>query len=342
MAPSKYAGILRWLGAALAVLALALFAYRVRRAFIPFFFAIGIGYIISPLVRMAERRGAPRAAAIFTAYVLVAAVIGFSLAFVLPPLATQLDEIVGVFAPDASADGLAADWRRRLQLLPEGAASRLATVAVDRAEAYISEVARAAGRAVSALTSQLVNIVLAPVIAFYLTRDVDAIRERFASWLPAVSRNRIMSVVSDIDRALAGWVRGQVIVCTFVGVATGISLGLLGVRYALPIGFLTGILEIIPYFGPVLALIPAVLLAAQKSTLTALFAATVFVGIQQVESAVVSPKIVGDCVGLHPLVVIGALLIGGTLFGVIGMLLAVPVTAVLFILGQRLLVDPAR
>ena len=180
------------------------------------------------------------------------------------------------------------------------------------------------------------------MIAFYLTRDVDAIRERFASWLPAVSRNRIMSVISDIDRALAGWVRGQVIVCTFVGATTGASLALLGVRYALPIGFLTGILEIIPYFGPVLALIPAVLLAAQKSALTALFAATVFVGIQQVESAVVSPKIVGDCVGLHPLVVIGALLIGGALFGVVGMLLAVPVTAVLFILGQRLLVDPAR
>ncbi|MBP7868687.1 MAG: AI-2E family transporter, partial [Firmicutes bacterium] len=148
MAPSKHAAILRRLGVALTVLTLALFAYRVRRAFIPFFLAIGIGYIISPLVRMAERRGAPRAAAIFTAYVLVVAVIGFSLAFVLPPLATQLDEIVGVFSPDAGVDGLAADWRRRLQLLPEGAASRLAAAAVDRAEEYISEVARAAGRAV--------------------------------------------------------------------------------------------------------------------------------------------------------------------------------------------------
>jgi len=92
----------------------------------------------------------------------------------------------------------------------------------------------------------------------------------------------------------------------------------------------------------VLALVPTVLLASQRSTLTALIAATVFVAIQQIESVVVSPKIVGDCVGLHPLVVIGALLVGGALFGVVGMLLAVPVTAVLFILGQRLLVDPAR
>lgn len=342
MAPSKYAGILRWLGTALAAAALALFAYRARRAFIPFFLAIGIGYIISPLVRMAELRGAPRVAAIFTAYVLVAAVIGFSLAFVLPPLAMQLDEIVSLFTRDPAVDGLAADWWRRLGFQPDGAASRLAAAAVDRAEIYISEVARAAGRAVSGLTSQLFSILLAPVIAFYLTRDVDDIRDRFASWLPPASRQRIMNMVADIDRALAGWVRGQVIVCTFVGVATGISLAVMGVRYALPIGFLSGVLEIIPYFGPVFAMIPAVLLAAQKSTLTAVIAAAAFVTIQQVESVVVSPKIVGECVGLHPLVVIGALLVGGTLFGVVGILLAVPVTAVLLILGQRLLVDPGR
>lgn len=342
MAPSKYAGILRWLGTALAAAALALFAYRARRAFIPFLLAMGIGYIISPLVRMAELRGAPRVAAIFTAYVLVAAVIGFSLAFVLPPLAMQLDEIVSLFTRDPAVDGLAADWWRRLGFQPDGAASRLAAAAVDRAEIYISEVARAAGRGVSGLTSQLFSILLAPVIAFYLTRDVDDIRDRFASWLPPASRQRIMNVVADIDRALAGWVRGQVIVCTFVGVATGISLAVLGVRYALPIGFLSGVLEIIPYFGPVFAMIPAVLLAAQKSTLTAVIAAATFVTIQQVESVVVSPKIVGECVGLHPLVVIGALLVGGTLFGVVGILLAVPVTAVLLILGQRLLVDPGR
>jgi predicted PurR-regulated permease PerM len=84
-------------------------------------------------------------------------------------------------------------------------------------------------------------------------------------------------------------------------------------------------------------MIPAVLMAAQKSTLTAIIVALVFTLIQQVESAVLSPKIVGDCVGLHPLAVIGALLVGGALFGVIGVLLAVPVAAVLFILGERLL-----
>ena len=330
------------MGTVLAAAALALFAYRARRAFIPFFLAIGIGYIISPLVRMAELRGAPRVAAIFTAYVLVAAVIGFSLAFVLPPLAMQLDEIVSLFTRDPAVDGLAADWWRRLGFQPDGAASRLAAAAVDRAEIYISEVARAAGRGVSGLTSQLFSILLAPVIAFYLTRDVDDIRDRFASWLPPASRQRIMNMVADIDRALAGWVRGQVIVCTFVGVATGISLAVMGVRYALAIGFLSGVLEIIPYFGPVFAMIPAVLLAAQKSTLTAVIAAAAFVTIQQVESVVVSPKIVGECVGLHPLVVIGALLVGGTLFGVVGILLAVPVTAVLLILGQRLLVDSGR
>ncbi|MDD2201021.1 MAG: AI-2E family transporter [Firmicutes bacterium] len=373
MASRRGAGIVRALVLAALALAVMFVAYRARRAFIPFAIAIAISYLIRPLVMIVESRGAQRSAAIFTAYLLVTAIIGYSLVFVLPPLATQLDEIVRVFSErnglgnasagaeagppqpqlrrDAVREGdpkaqeqakvglgeLVHEWGKKITFLPERATTRMAEAVVVGVESYIREFAVAARRIVSVLISHLGSIMIAPVIAFYLTRDVDDIKEGFVSWLPADSRDRIMGAVSGIDEALAGWVRGQVIICAFVGVATGASLAFFGVEYALPIGVLVGILEIIPYFGPLLGMIPAVLMAAQKSTFTAIIVAVVFTLIQQVESAVLSPKIVGDCVGLHPLAVIGALLVGGALFGVVGILLAVPVSAVLFILGERLL-----
>jgi predicted PurR-regulated permease PerM len=373
VASRRGVGIVRALVLAALALAVMFVAYKARRAFIPFAVAIAISYLIRPLVMIVESRGAQRSAAIFTAYLLVTAVIGYSLVFVLPPLATQLDEIVRTFSegnnsgdlsnladvspPQPKAEGDAAsrgdpkaqertrvglgdlvhEWGKKVTFLPERTTTRMAEAVVVGVESYIREFAVATRRVVSVLISHLGSIMIAPVIAFYLTRDVDDIKERFASWLPADFRDRIMGAISGIDEALAGWVRGQVIICTFVGVATGTSLALFGVEYALPIGILVGILEIIPYFGPLLGMIPAVLMAAQKSTLTAIIVALVFTLIQQVESAVLSPKIVGDCVGLHPLAVIGALLVGGALFGVIGVLLAVPVAAVLFILGERLL-----
>ncbi|MEA4883452.1 MAG: AI-2E family transporter [Clostridia bacterium] len=330
-------GNLRKAAIALGMLAAFVVAIQARQAFTPFLVAIAISYTISPLVRFAEARGANRAAAIFTAYVIVTATIGFSLAFVIPPLANQLNEIVsGKAGAGTALNGIAEDWSKRVHFLPKGAAAGLASAAVARAEAYVREIARAAGKAVSSVMSQLASIMLAPVIAFYLTRDVDIISRRFSSWIPSRSRDSVMRMVSDIDQALAGWVRGQVIVCTFVGVATGVSLALLKVEFALPIGFLAGVLEIIPYFGPVFGMVPAVLMAAQRSTVTAVLAAVAFVGIQQVESVIISPRIVGECVGLHPLVVIGALLVGGSLFGVVGILLAVPVTAVIAIMASRL------
>lgn len=325
---------------AMAAVVVAVFLFRIRQALVPFGLAIMISYVISPFAAVAERRGAPRTAAILIAYLMVVAIFAFVLAFVVPPLASGLNDIVDNYAEYGSVvrfDGLADDWATKLTFLPEGAGRRVVTMGVNRAERYISELADAAGRALSAAAGQLVSFLLAPVIAFYFTRDAHRIRESFASWLPAQHRMKIMTVVDDIDGALAGWIRGQALVCAFVAVATASALALLQVPYALPVAFIAGLLEIIPYFGPVLGMVPAVLMAARRSTTTALLAAVAFTLIQQVEAGVLSPKIVGDNVGLHPLAVIAALLISGSLLGVLGILLAVPVAAVLSIVLRSLL-----
>ncbi len=311
--------------------------------FVPFSLAVVISYVISPMVAAAQRRGAPRTAAIATAYIIVVLMFGGILAFVLPPLLSGLEGIVTAYLDGNGGAGtavgienLADGWLSRLSFISDGAAPRLAKLLVDKVEGYMGELAGQSARALSAAAGQLGNFFIAPVIAFYLTRDVDCLRESFASWLPPGSREAVMRTVTEIDSALAGWVRGIVIVTAFVGVLAGAALALLGVEYALPLAFIAAMMEVIPYFGPILGMLPAVVMAFRRSAMTALLTVVAFTAIQQVESVALSPRIMGDRVGLHPLAVISSIIIGGRLFGVVGMLIAVPATAVLSIVMKSL------
>lgn len=316
---------------------------RLGHVFVPFALAVVVSYVISPMVAAAQKRGAPRTAAIATAYIIVVLFFGATLAFVLPPLLKGLEGIVTAYlnspgGPGATSgiEDLADGWLSRLSFVSDGAAPRLARLLVDKVEGYIGELAGQSARVLSTVAAQLGNLFIAPVIAFYLTRDVDCLRESFASWLPPGSRDKVMETVSEIDSALAGWVRGIVIVTVYVGLLSGTALALLKVEYALPLAFIAAMMEVIPYFGPILGMLPAVLMAFRRSAMTALLTVLAFAIIQQVESVALSPRIVGDRVGLHPLAVISSIIIGGGLFGVAGMLIAVPATAVLCIIAKSL------
>ncbi len=121
-----------------------------------------------------------------------------------------------------------------------------------------------------------------------------------------------------------------------VGLLVGVAAAVIGVKFALLIGIISAITELIPYFGPFLGGIPAVGLAFSQSTATAIYMAVAIVIIQQVESNIISPKIIGDRLGMHPLIIVFALLAGGELLGIVGLLIAVPLTASLKIIGKYL------
>ncbi|MCL4370406.1 MAG: AI-2E family transporter, partial [Chloroflexi bacterium] len=163
-----------------------------------------------------------------------------------------------------------------------------------------------------------------------------------AAALPRAVRSRFRGLVRDLDAVLSGFVRGQLLVASSVGLMAGVATWLLGLRYAVVIGVLAGVADVIPYFGPVIGALPAVLLGLAVSPWRALQVTLAFVIIQQLENAVVGPLLIGDQVRLHPLVVIFAVLVGGTLAGVWGMLLAVPavgMTRVLWEFSSEQLLD---
>lgn len=175
--------------------------------------------------------------------------------------------------------------------------------------------------------SNIVGIVLVPIYTFYFLKDTGFFRRKVLLSVPRSIRGEIIDIFKEINRLLNNFIRGQLIVAALVGLLSMTALLILKVEFALLIGAIAGIANVIPYFGPIIGAVPGVIIAFLDKPIKALWVIIAFFIIQQLESAVIQPKIVGDSVGLHPVFVIISLLIGGQLFGIAGLLFAVPVAA---------------
>ncbi|MBO2520664.1 MAG: AI-2E family transporter [Clostridia bacterium] len=310
-------------------LLIGLFLYRVREALTPFFLALAVAYLGYPLVKALERREVPRVVAILLMYAMFAAAAVLLVYAVLPSLERELQLMMELLPGQMRRlEALFRDVLRGVRRIPlPSGLEALAGLAVQRVEALLHGVAARAAEALVAAFSHLFNLILAPFLAYYILRDLDDLAKTAVSWLPAGARRDVLELASRVHRAVGGFVRGQLIVSLAVGLLIALGLSLLGVRYALILGLLAGLFDIIPYFGPILGAVPAVAFALLRSPLTALWTLLLFVAVQQLEGSLLSPKVVGEQVGLHPLTVIFSVLAGGELLGVAGMLLAVPFAA---------------
>jgi predicted PurR-regulated permease PerM len=132
----------------------------------------------------------------------------------------------------------------------------------------------------------------------------------------------------EMDNSLGSFIRGQLLISAIVRILIAVGLSIMGVDFALIIGLIAGIFNIVPYFGPIIGAVPAVVFALLKSPLTAVYVVLLFAVVNQVESSIISPNILGEHVGLHPVTVIFSIISGGYLFGILGVILAVPVTSI--------------
>jgi len=188
--------------------------------------------------------------------------------------------------------------------------------------------------------NNLLNIGLGFVIAFYLLKDLEYFKglyHEFTELLFNRRHNRKLSgFLSDINGVIANFIRGQLLVALIIGVISSIALYLVGLDYAVLIGMFAGLCNIIPYFGPILGSVVAVIVALiGGSPMKAVFAVAALVVVQQLDGNIISPKIVGDSVGLHPVFIMLSIIIGGSLFGLVGMLLAVPTAGIIKLILVR-------
>ncbi|MUP58491.1 AI-2E family transporter [Veillonellaceae bacterium M2-4] len=191
-------------------------------------------------------------------------------------------------------------------------------------------------RSLVVIAGTLVEFCVVPFITFYFMKDGSNLVTSFISIFPSAYRGRLNMVVSEIHRVLSRYIRGQIILSCIMAGVIFLGMWIMGVPYPLVIGLLAAITEWIPIVGPIVGAVPAILLGATISGSLALKVFVFYVIVQQIDSHVIMPQVMGAVIRLHPVVIIIALLIGGTLMGITGMILTVPITAVLQIIGTHL------
>jgi len=188
--------------------------------------------------------------------------------------------------------------------------------------------------------NNLLDILLGFVIAFYLLKDVEYFSNLYHEGTSLLFNRRhnekLSGFIADINQVVSNFMRGQLLVALIVGVCSSIALYIVGLDFAVLVGMTAGLCNIIPYFGPLIGSILAVMVGLLTGTpLKALLAVAALVIVQQLDGNIISPKIVGDSVGLHPVFVMLSIVIGGSLFGLLGMLIAVPAAGIIkLLLGQ--------
>jgi predicted PurR-regulated permease PerM len=182
------------------------------------------------------------------------------------------------------------------------------------------------------LAGKVVIIVFAPIMAFYILKDWEQIKQALENLLSPQFRRELGGLAGQIDRVIIEFSKGYLLISVIIGVLIGLAASLIGVKYALLIGIISAVGELIPYFGPILGGIPAVGLAMLQSPWQAFYMLAAIIIIQQLESNIITPRIIGQKVGMHPLTMVFALLAGGKLFGIGGMLIAVPLAAAMKII----------
>lgn len=311
------------------------FVYIFKAVLLPFVLGMAIAYLLNPLVRHLGKAKIKRTPAALGILAIFFAVVAGFLALLTPVLYKQALQ----FADDLPRymDALVA-WvdpysKQILALLGEENGTDLKALAANHASSaagvakHLFTSVAAGGQAVFDLIS---IFVLTPIVAYFMMKEWPNITKWGEDLLPRANRTTILDLLKQIDQKLSGFVRGQVSVAFILAVIYAVALSIAGLKYGFLIGLVSGFLSIIPMVGSAIGLVVSVAVAwfQMHDLMFVAMIAAIFLGGQLLEGNVLSPKIVGESVGLHPLWVFFALLAGGSLFGILGMLLAVPVAAV--------------
>ncbi len=313
---------------------------RLASVLLPLAVAGVVACVLDPLVDYFQRRKMTRVRAILLVFALGVVLLLFLLATVLPQLINETGDLINQLpAYGTKLRNQLSDW---LQHSPRGLKLRdlWETHAVTVQEAATKWFPVASSWVLTQLTrvvswfSFLVGLLLVPVYVFYFLLEKEGIEKGWARYLPlreSAWKEELVFIVQSMNENLVVFFRGQVLVGMCVGILTAIGFAVIGLKYGLLLGFMTGVFGIVPYLGVMISIVPAVALAIiQFGDWRVLLVLLVFGLVQLAEGFVISPKIIGDRVGLHPLTIMIAVMVGTALMGgLVGGLLAIPLTAAL-------------
>lgn len=318
------------------------FLWIARSALVPYILAAALAYLMLPLVNRLDLwlrkplRGGhfARALAILLVYLLAAGLIVLFFVIVLPVIGQQFNVLWS-----SRAELWAGTQRLSDQLLgwydvsvPVEIQAQvndlLSQIGGTLARTLQTGVVRTLGVVTNAVTF-ILGLIVIPFWLFYVLYDQSTVMRRGIGLIPARIRPDVINLMRVSDGILSKYLRGQLLLCVFIGAISTVGLTLLGVRFPAVLGLIAGIFEILPFIGPILGLIPAAIVAAIQDPLLGLWTVILFVAIQQLENVLLVPRISGRAVALHPALIMVVLVIGYQVAGLWGMILAVPLTAII-------------
>lgn len=326
----------------IAIGGLLFLTYLLAPILTPFVASALLAYVGDPLVDRLEKLKLSRTFAVLVAFIMIFSVIA-ALTFLVVPLvrdqgsafASKLPTYVqwveaNILPKVLPYLGLEGD------VMDTGLAPLISEYG-DKIGTMASGALGTLSRSGSALLTSVVNLFLIPILTFYLLRDWDLIVARVGELVPAGERDAIFEVARESDEVLGGFLRGQILVMLGLATIYSIGLSIVGLDYALAIGVVAGLVSFVPYLGLVVGIVLAGLSAlAQLQSIAAVAGVVaVFVVGQLIEGTLLTPKLVGDRIGLHPVLVIFAVMAGGQLFGFFGILLALPGAAVVSVIVRH-------
>ena len=310
------------------IILLLVFLYLILDVIVIFIFALIIASAIAPLVNLLGKLKIPRVIGALLIYIIVIGGLGFLISLTIPSVAKEIKD-------------LSSNLPNYIEFLSDkfesiqNASSKYQDIIIQF-QKFLAGTGDLLRKSASDLFSTAVNIFggifslfLILVISFYLSVQKKGVQRVLTSLAPREHRDYLLSLWERSQKKLGRWLQGQLFLGVIIGVLVYVGLSLLNVKFALLLAVLAGILEIFPYIGPVIAAIPAIILGFLQAPILGLWVLILYIVIQQMENHLIVPLVIGKIVKLNPVVVILALLIGWKLGSIPGMILAVPITAVL-------------
>lgn len=304
-------------------------AILISTLFAPILVSVFLYFLFAPIIDFLERKKIPRSIGIIILYVGLILIAVLSIVNVFPTLMEQFKDLVNnmprIVDQTTNQLGLLEDWLGSQNYVE---IKDIEQKVADYAVVFIGGITGGIGAIFSVLSNVTLIILTVPFILFYMFKDGHKFPKAMSQFLPPSLRNEAIHIAKETSETLASYIQGQTLVCIFVGIGTFIGYSIIGLPNALILGLVAAITNIIPYFGPFIGGAPAVIVAALISPKLALLVVLIILIVQQIDSNLISPYIMGKKLNIHPLTIILLLLFAGNFAGVLGMILAVPTYAI--------------
>lgn len=307
----------------------------VKTVFLPILLTGVVFYLLNPVVDWLEKRGVRRVASIALLYLVILGVIALLITIVAPLIRGQIESLLDNFPKYSKQverqfeDIVGSGFFERLQQTFSFDPADYAQKMAGQLSTFVNNAWTSIGAVVGAVTEVVLSIVTVPLILFYLLKDGRRLPRYVLQFVPTSLRGQTLRVMSEMNRQISSYIRGQIIVSFCIGMLLYIGYLVIGLDYSLVLAIFAACTSIVPYLGPAIAITPALIIAIVTSPIMLLKMVIVWTIVQLVEGKFISPQIMGKNLHIHPITILFVILTAGKLFGVLGIILAIPGYAVL-------------